>query len=97
MGEVQQSYDRHQVIAMDAEEAEKRNISDMESLEREEPGLAKAVQDFFRLYKVVLYSVIYGAHNYIDNETFWIRCHLARERISLDLMVRCRTNSLPMR
>ena len=82
---------------MDAEEAEKRNISDMESLEREEPGLAKAVQDFFRLYKVVLYSVIVGAHNYIDNDTFWIRCHLARERISLGLMVRCRTNSLPMR
>jgi len=40
------------VIAMDAEEAQERSISDMESLEREEPGMAKAVQDFFRLYKV---------------------------------------------
>ena len=45
-----------QVIAMDAEEAANRGISDMESLERAEPGMAKAVQDFFRLYKV---SVIY--------------------------------------
>ena len=41
---------------MDAEEAANRGISDMESLERAEPGMAKAVQDFFRLYKV---SVIY--------------------------------------
>ena len=37
---------------MDAEEAKERHISDMKSLEREEPGMAKAVQDFFRLYKV---------------------------------------------
>ena len=37
---------------MDAEEAQERDISDMESLETEEPGMAKAVQDFFRLYKV---------------------------------------------
>ena len=50
--EVQQSSD-HQVIAMDAEEAEQRRISDMDDLEREEPGMAKAVQDFFRLYKVI--------------------------------------------
>ena len=58
MGGVQQSSD-WQVIAMDAEEAKTRGIFDMESLEREEPGIAKAVQDFFRLYKVVLYSGIY--------------------------------------
>ena len=41
---------------MEAGEAKARGISDMESLEREEPGMAKAVQDFFRLYKVVLYN-----------------------------------------
>jgi len=40
------------VIAMDAEEAKQRRISNMGDLEREEPGMAKAVQDFFRLYKV---------------------------------------------
>ena len=56
-GKVQRSSD-HQVIAMDAEEAEQREISDMDDLEREEPGMAKAVQDFFRLYKVI-YCVKY--------------------------------------
>ena len=38
---------------MEAEEAKKRGISDMGDLEREEPGMAEAVQDFFRLYKVM--------------------------------------------
>ena len=51
-GKAQRSSD-HQVIAMDAEEAEQREISNMDDLEREEPGMAKAVQDFFRLYKVI--------------------------------------------
>merc|ERR1719510_492039 len=37
---------------MEAEEAKERGISDMGDLEREEPGMAEAVQDFFRLYKV---------------------------------------------
>ena len=52
VGEAQQCFD-HQVIAMDAEEAEQREISSMDDLEREEPGMANAVQDFFRLYKVI--------------------------------------------
>ena len=43
---------------MDAEEAKQRRISNMGDLEREEPGMAKAVQDFFRLYKVT-YCVDY--------------------------------------
>ena len=43
---------------MEAEEATERGISDMGDLEREEPGMAEAVQDFFRLYKVT-YCVFY--------------------------------------
>ena len=72
---------------MDAEEAQERSISDMESLETEEPGMAKAVQDFFRLYKVsIIHEEIWWQ--------FWSRCRLARERISLALLVRYRTNTL---
>ena len=40
------------VIAISAEEAAERGIRGLEDLERVAPGLASAVQNFFRLYKV---------------------------------------------
>ena len=51
---------------MEAEEAKERGISDMGDLEREEPGMAEAVQDFFRLYKV-MYCVFYD--QYLHNNS----------------------------
>ena len=41
-----------QVIAMNAEEAERRGIDDLEGLEAQMPGMAEAVQTFFKVYKV---------------------------------------------
>jgi len=40
------------LIAMNVEEADKLNIKDMASLESAMPGIAQAVQKFFRVYKV---------------------------------------------
>ena len=41
-----------QVIAMDAEEAERRGIEDLGGLEAQMPGMAQAIHTFFRVYKV---------------------------------------------
>ena len=49
----QKLIDLAQLIAMNVEEADKLNIKDMASLESAMPGIAQAVQKFFRVYKVV--------------------------------------------
>ena len=38
---------------MNAEEADERGIEDLTGLESAMPGLARAVQTFFRVYKVL--------------------------------------------
>ena len=43
----------YQLIAMNAEEADDRGIEDLTGLESAMPGLARAVQTFFRVYKVL--------------------------------------------
>ena len=43
----------YQLIAMNAEEADERGIEDLTGLESAMPGLARAVQTFFRVYKVL--------------------------------------------
>ena len=48
----QKLIDLAQLIAMNVEEADKLNIKDMASLESAMPGIAQAVQKFFRVYKV---------------------------------------------
>ena len=63
---------------MEAEEAKERGISDMGDLEREEPGMAEAVQDFFRLYKV-LYCVFYDQclhNNSLKKHLMYVFCQV---------------------
>ena len=52
----QKLIDLAQLIAMNVEEADKLNIKDMASLESAMPGIAQAVQKFFRVYKVDQHS-----------------------------------------
>ena len=75
----QKLIDLAQLIAMNVEEADKLNIKDMASLESAMPGIAQAVQKFFRVYKVSRCS---DSHS---SQTFFACCRfqLVMARTSL--------------
>ena len=75
---------------MNVEEADKLNIKDMASLESAMPGIAQAVQKFFRVYKVS------GAQTHtLSSQTFFACCRfqLVTARTSLRTTGKSRTEN----